>query len=315
MKNTKLILAWVLASSVFVGCASTQRQQPSPRSTGGAIGPLAQQLAGTWDLVASGSAGKMSFVDSHELQLRWAAGSLIGVWDRGREWQATAGTVFSDGAPRCQQRRRYWVTVAPSAIGPLAASATLHVGRALPSGSEACTAVLPTGPRWALHVIAGQLQASDGLGHRLRFNRRDSASVPLAILLHGHGKLTGVWTWHHRSVDREGDIKIEHETWHLFQRGSQVEGYYDRVVRVRSRDGRRFVCSNDSGYRNRARFLVKGELNGTAFRLREVSYVIHPGDCDTGRRTLDRYIGMVNGRGSELLLRWRTGGQILQRRE
>ena len=128
------------------------------------------------------------------------------------------------------------------------------------------------------------------------------------------GSVTGVWTWHHRSRDPQKDLKIEDEVWHLLQRGDEVYGYYDRLVVVRSADGRRFMCNHGLAYSNLARFRVRGHIKDGRMILKELDYRARPGACETGRRVLDTYQGTLAREGSLIRLRWKRGAQLLYKR-
>ena len=138
--------------------------------------------------------------------------------------------------------------------------------------------------------------------------------IPLAFALGRAGSVTGVWTWHHRSGDSQGDMKTEDETWHLLQNGDRVDGFYDRRVTVRSGDGRRFVCNNEYGYETFARFKVRGRIKGARVHIREVEFNAKAGACETSKRLLDEYQGIVALDGSMIHLSWGKGSQLLYRR-
>jgi hypothetical protein len=268
-----------------------------------------QRVDGAWDLVERRGLSRPhgSSVEIHELHLRWLDGALVGTWDLERRLTAAPGQVYrATGSARCSERRRLLLTGRPGRQGvrlerihPFDHQPRCHTDRGLPRG---CV-LRREGRRLALRCD----------GEVLTFTRRRQEPLPLMLALAGPGGLTGIWTWHHRSVDPEGDLKIEHETWHLFQNGRQVEGFYDRVVRIRSRDGRPFSCNEALGYANAARFRVRGLVVGGEVYLKEISYTTATSDCETGRRRLDRYIGKL-GKGGRIQLRWPSGAQLLHRR-
>jgi len=124
---------------------------------------------------------------------------------------------------------------------------------------------------------------------------------------------SGIWDWMFRSTDDQGDMRVEQEEWHLLQRGSRVEGYYDRAVTMMSVDERLFRCNQKLGFTKMTRVRVSGQVEGDRVMLREVGFEAKPGPCDDGARNLVAYVGVL--RGSTLALRWGPeAGQTLVRR-
>lgn len=276
------------------------------------LSKLDHPAQGAWGSLDRGKIRKGdAYLDSHEMLVKGDARGWVVVWDQARTWQSDApGLVYQQaGSARCTVTSR---ALYRGSLGPKG-RLRLRYDKALPR-EENCQGQLLFPKACSLQAENHRLTLDCGEQRRIFARRREASPSLLFALLAPGGRVSGVWTWHHRSIDREGDLKIEHETWHLFQRGASVEGFYDRVVAIRSRDGRRFLCNDDLGYRSRARFLVRGKLVGDKLMLREVSYVTNPGRCDTGRRSLDRYMGVLQSRDGEIHLRWRTGGQLLRRR-
>jgi hypothetical protein len=124
---------------------------------------------------------------------------------------------------------------------------------------------------------------------------------------------SGVWDWVFRSADDQGDLRVEQEEWHLLQRGSQIEGYYDRAVTMMSTDERLFRCNQKLGFTKSTRVRIAGQVEGDKVVLREVAFEASPGPCDDGARNLVAYVGVL--RGGTLALRWGPeAGQTLIRR-
>lgn len=124
---------------------------------------------------------------------------------------------------------------------------------------------------------------------------------------------TGVWDWMFRSTDDQGDMRVEQEEWHLSQRGTRIEGWYDRAVTMMSVDERLFRCNQRLGFTKTTRVRVAGQIEGDRVMLREVGFEAKPGPCDDGARNLVQYIGVV--RGGTMALRWGPeAGQTLVRR-
>jgi hypothetical protein len=286
-------------AAVSIGCASS----PAVRSSASAIASISdhQKVEGSWDLVSRtvDRDGDVQ-IDRQLLQLHQRGHHVLGIWDRARDWIPH----------RCTVRRRELV------VGKIATRGVeLEVAKKLPAtDTPTCVGKLPELSTCQIARVGKTLDLRCGK-KTYEFARRAEPSLPLTVAL-GGGQLTGVWTWHHRSVDRDGDLKIEHERWHLTQNGRTVEGFYDRYVAIRSRDGRPFRCNEALGYRNAARFRVRGVIQAGKVLLREVSYVTRPGSCETGRRSLDRYIGILTrtGAGSAIQLRWKNGAQLLRKR-
>lgn len=130
-----------------------------------------------------------------------------------------------------------------------------------------------------------------------------------------HADVSGVWDWSFRSPDDQRNERFEQEEWHLKQKGTRIEGYYDRVVDMRSLDDRLFRCNQKSSFTKVTRVHVAGEVlpGGNQVQLREVSYESQPGPCDDGARNLVKYDGVLMG--ANLALRWGPeAGQVLVRR-
>jgi hypothetical protein len=124
---------------------------------------------------------------------------------------------------------------------------------------------------------------------------------------------SGVWDWSFFSRDEQGDERFEREEWHIVQRGGRIEGYYDRVVDMRSIDERLFRCNQKLSFTKFTRVRVAGRVEGNRVQIREVAFDAKPGPCDDGSRNLVEYRGVIAG--GNLALRWGAeGGQTLVRR-
>ncbi len=124
---------------------------------------------------------------------------------------------------------------------------------------------------------------------------------------------SGIWDWMFRSTDDQGDMRVEQEEWHLLQKGSRVEGYYDRAVTMMSVDERLFRCNQKLGFTKMTRVRVSGQVEGDRVLLREIGFEAKPGPCDDGARSLVEYRGVLHG--ATLALRWGPeAGQTLVRR-
>lgn len=124
--------------------------------------------------------------------------------------------------------------------------------------------------------------------------------------------LSGEWVWEHRTVDGDGDRKVERETWFLEQSEGELIGHYESIVTLTSGGPGQFECSQSPEYTMRARFEVVGRLQeGNRVLLREVSYEVAPGPCDGGRRRLASYRGSFTP--ESIVLDWGAGRQTLRR--
>src|SRR5262249_9467755 len=66
----------------------------------------------------------------------------------------------------------------------------------------------------------------------------------------------GTWIWELRSIDAEGDERLEREEWHILENAEGLAGYYDRTVaRVRG-DGSNFSCNGQPRYETVTRYNV-----------------------------------------------------------
>jgi hypothetical protein len=125
---------------------------------------------------------------------------------------------------------------------------------------------------------------------------------------------TGIWDWSFRSRDDQGDERLEQEEWHLSQKNGVVEGYYDRIVDMKSLDDRLFRCNQKVSFTKYTRVRLAGRIEGMRVVLREVAFEAKPGPCDDGARNLVEYWGVLTG--PHLSLRWgsEAGQQTLIRR-
>jgi hypothetical protein len=126
--------------------------------------------------------------------------------------------------------------------------------------------------------------------------------------------LGGTWDRELRSIDAEGDERLEREEWHLAESTDGVNGYYDRTVaRVRG-DGSNFVCNGQPRYETTTRYNVSGQRFGDKLTLTETDYKAARNPCDNALRRLDTYQGHVADADS-LILSWGPGNQLLRRKK
>ena len=128
------------------------------------------------------------------------------------------------------------------------------------------------------------------------------------------GPIGGTWEWELRSIDAEGDERVEREEWHLNETPDGLSGYYDRTVaRVRG-DGTNFVCNGQPRYETTTRYNVSGQRFGDKVTLTETDYKAMRTPCDNALRRLDTYQGHVAD-GDNLILSWGPGNQLLRRKK
>ncbi|MEJ7600313.1 MAG: hypothetical protein WKG01_20555 [Kofleriaceae bacterium] len=129
--------------------------------------------------------------------------------------------------------------------------------------------------------------------------------------------LAGVWRWDARSYDDDGNVREEHEWWHLTARGERnLDGTYRRQVIVQSRDGSPIPCAKLASWTFDDGYVLEGETEEEHWHLHERA--AEPGDhaClrPTPRRTLDE--ATAEQLGDYLLLEWRgKRRQVLYRPE
>ncbi len=123
----------------------------------------------------------------------------------------------------------------------------------------------------------------------------------------------GDWEWELRSIDAEGDERLEREVWHLREGGDGVRGHYERTVR-RIRAGGVYSCNAADRFETVTRYEISGQRFGEKVSLTESAYKVQPSPCDNGLRRLDTYQGHVADTDS-LVLSWGPGNQLLRRKK
>jgi hypothetical protein len=303
-------LALLLLLPACTGGHAVVRSDP-----GAARRTTSSRLQGVWDRVQETvDPDGDRRIERLEWHLHDRGGWLHGFVHRSLTWRSGDSVPF-----RCTghlQATRSWRSVVEGPLGPSGRTAELRWVSSTQDASScgAGDSVPAIGERCRLSLLSGaRLRADCGAGE-LELGRRLELPVSLDLAIHGREVVTGIWTWHHRSIDAEGDTKVEAETWRLEQRGSGVRGHYERLVVVRSGDGRRFQCNNALQYTNESRFEIVGKVEGRRLRIRELSFRARPNRCETGTRTLDEYEGELATDGRVIRLSWGRGAQLLYRR-
>src|SRR5262245_42239010 len=146
-----------------------------------------------------------------------------------------------------------------------------------------------------LVTFAAAAAATGGCAATASHTRATRGAAHARATASGWPDATGVWDWMFRSTDDQGDMRVEQEEWHLAQKGSRIDGYYDRAVTMMSVDERLFRCNQRLGFTKTTRVRVAGQIEGDRVVLREVAFEAKPGPCDDGARNLVAYSGVLRG--------------------
>jgi hypothetical protein len=122
----------------------------------------------------------------------------------------------------------------------------------------------------------------------------------------------GSWEWELRSIDADGDERLEREEWHLSEGPDGIHGYYDRTVKRVRGDGV-YSCNSQDRFETATRYTVVGQRFGERMSLTEVDYKSQASPCDNALRRLDTYQGHLADADS-LVLSWGPGNQLLRRK-
>jgi hypothetical protein len=308
MPRHPLLLGLGALGLVLSACGS-RLPRPGDDRAARRSSPLAD-LTGAWGSVEQKTdrdCGER--IERQEWQIRQRGTVLSGFGDRSVTWVSLDGKPIARGSSlRCTQSWRYLFGGEATADGGRVQIASIQQRPGSCPIEESRVTFCDVRRHNPTEIVL-----DCGRGPVLLAKRMDPP-VPIEMVERAPGSITGVWTWHHRSIDSEGDTKIEIERWQLRQRVNLVEGFYDRTVHVRSGDGRIFRCNGALEYTSRARFEVRGVMSGQRIRIRELRYAATRDRCETGHRTLDEYEGVVRAEGDEILLSWGRGAQILFRR-
>lgn len=124
--------------------------------------------------------------------------------------------------------------------------------------------------------------------------------------------LAGEWRWEHKTVDVDGDRRVEQERWVLEQNDGEILGHYESTVTITAGSERPFHCNQANEFTTHARFDVVGRIEeGNRLVLRETAVQVDPGPCDPGRRRLASYRGSFAD--GAIMLDWGAGRQTLRR--
>ena len=162
----------------------------------------------------------------------------------------------------------------------------------------------------------GQLRMHWADGRQTLARIQASEANPPAASGSAGDTLTGHWRW--QSRNQEGDeVRVESEAWELHEAVStgKLEGTVERMVTVFARHGTRYACSDDTFYRYRDRYTVRGSRQGADLTVSEVAVEPEKHPClDYHERHLDAALGSVIG--EYVVLTWRGGKrQVLHRQQ
>ena len=309
------------------GCAATAR--PSARAAGraqaSAAEPAGSDASGVWDWVfrSTDDQGDMR-VEQEEWHLAQRGARIEGYYDRAVTMMSVDERLF-----RCNQRLGFTKSTRVRVAGQIEGDRVLLREVAFDTkpgpcddGARNLVAYIGVlrGPTLALRwgPEAGQtlVRRTDG-GHSA-LAQADGPAQPdvrqASVNQEPTAALGGTWVWELRSIDAEGDERVEREEWHLNETGEGLAGYYDRTVaRVRG-DGSPFTCNGQQRYETTTRYNISGQRFGDKLTLTETDYRANRGPCDNALRRLDTYQGHVADADS-LILSWGPGNQLLRRKK
>ena len=306
--------------ALLAGCA------PRPALRSRATTPTLQAAAGTnasgvWDWVyrSTDDQGDMR-VEQEEWHLLQNGSRIEGWYDRAVTLMSTDERLF-----RCNQKLGFTKLTRVRVAGKLEGD---HV-QIREVGFDAKPGPCDDGARNLVEyqgVLRGStlaLRWGPEAGQTLV--KRDSPQQPLAATLGENFEpetrqaalqatlpVEGAWEWELRSIDADGDERLEREEWHLAEGPDGIHGYYDRTVKRVRGDGV-YTCNNQDRFETATRYTVVGQRFGERLTLTEVDYKAQPTGCDNALRRLDSYQGHLAD-GDSLVLSWGPGNQLLRRK-
>ncbi|HEY2745211.1 MAG TPA: hypothetical protein VGL86_11330 [Polyangia bacterium] len=322
----RLLLASALATAtVATGCAATApRARTTATTRVAAVDPTIADASGTWDWMfrSTDDQGDMR-VEQEEWHLAQKSGHIEGYYDRAVTMMSVDERLF-----RCNQRLGFTKTTRVRVAGQIEGDRIVlrevaFEAKPGPCDDGARNLVAYIGVlhgatlalRWGPEAGQTLVRRTDG-GHSPLDPAQSGGDVQQASMSAPEpaAALGGTWVWELRSIDAEGDERLEREEWHLAESTEGVNGYYDRTVaRVRG-DGTNFVCNGQPRYETTTRYNVSGQRFGDKLTLTETDYKAARSPCDNALRRLDTYQGHVADADS-LILSWGPGNQLLRRKK
>ncbi len=304
------------ATAPHARVATTVQAQPAVAS--------GQDATGTWDWMfrSTDDQGDMR-VEQEEWHLSQKGVHLDGYYDRAVTMMSVDERLF-----RCNQRLGFTKTTRVRVAGQIEGDRIVlrEVGfeaKPGPCDDGARNLVAYIGVlrgatlalRWGPEAGQTLVRRTDGGHSPLAMSETGGDVQPASMQTpEPTAPLGGVWVWELRSIDAEGDERLEREEWHLAENSDGVSGYYDRTVsRVRG-DGTNFVCNGLPRYETTTRYNISGQRFGDKLTLTETDYKAMRSPCDNSLRRLDTYQGHVADADS-LILSWGPGNQLLRRKK
>ena len=317
------VLAVTVAAAA--GCAGTA---PRGHVTTAAAARVAvdgsgPDASGTWDWMfrSTDDQGDMR-VEQEEWHLSQKGGHIDGYYDRAVTMMSVDERLF-----RCNQRLGFTKTTRVRVAGQIEGDRIVlrEVGFEAKPGPcddgarnlvayigvlHGATLALRWGPEAGQTLVrrtdsAGHTPLNaDDVGGDVRQASMQTSDTPAPV--------GGTWVWELRSIDAEGDERLEREEWHLAEGPDGIHGFYDRIVKRVRGDGT-FVCNGQERYETSTRYTVVGQRFGDRMSLTEVDYKAQPTGCDNALRRLDTYQGHLAD-GDSLVLSWGPGNQLLRRK-
>jgi hypothetical protein len=313
------------AVTVAAGCAATApHTRTAARAPATAVDPTSADASGTWDWMfrSTDDQGDMR-VEQEEWHLAQKGAHIEGYYDRAVTMMSVDERLF-----RCNQRLGFTKTTRVRIAGNIEGDRiVLHEvafeAKPGPCDDGARNLVAYIGVlhgatlalRWGPEAGQTLVRRTDG-GHSPLAGTQTGGDVQPASMQSQEptAALGGTWIWELRSIDAEGDERLEREEWHLAENPDGVSGYYDRTVaRVRG-DGTSFACNGQARYETTTRYNVSGQRFGDKLTLTETDYKAARSPCDNALRRLDTYQGHVADADS-LILSWGPGNQLLRRKK
>jgi hypothetical protein len=326
MHRQLLALASIAATVAgAAGCAATAPHARMAKAAPARVSdPNAPDASGTWDWMfrSTDDQGDMR-VEQEEWHLAQKGVHIEGYYDRAVTMMSVDERLF-----RCNQRLGFTKTTRVRVAGQIEGDRIVlrEVGfeaKPGPCDDGARNLVAYIGVlrgatlalRWGPEAGQTLVRRTDGGGRAPLAPADIGGDVRQASMQTPDvgGPIGGTWEWELRSIDAEGDERVEREEWHLNETPDGLRGYYDRTVaRVRG-DGTNFVCNGQPRYETTTRYNVSGQRFGDKLTLTETDYKASRSPCDNALRRLDTYQGHVADADS-LILSWGPGNQLLRRK-
>jgi hypothetical protein len=319
----------LLAIGVLAGCTTASPRAHAPTTPVPVAPPqIVVDASGVWDWIyrSTDDQGDMR-VEQEEWHLLQNGASIEGYYDRAVTLMSTDERLF-----RCNQKLGFTKLTRVRVAGRLEGERILLREVAFEAKPGPCddgarnlveysgvlrggTLALRWGPDAGQTLVRRASESGAGahapLAQGLSPERPEPTGARPASL-EASLPVDGAWEWELRSIDADGDERLEREEWHLSESADGIHGYYDRTVRRVRGDGN-FACNGEPKYETATRYTVVGQRFGEKVTLTEVDYKAQPTACDNALRRLDSYQGHLADADS-LVLSWGPGNQLLRRK-